>query len=73
MLQSNKFHVENSDFTHTAATDTYASIDEALRSVSENVSKPVRTLSVKIVAPTPSYTFKNIVVNILTECNTAEL
>ena len=35
-----------------------------IRSVSENVSKPVRTLSVKIVAPTPSYTFKNIVVNI---------
>jgi len=35
-----------------------------IRSVSENVSKPVRTLSVKIVAPTPSFTFKNIVVNI---------
>ena len=35
-----------------------------IRSVSENVSKPVRTLSVKIMAPTPSYTFKNIVVNI---------
>jgi DNA-directed RNA polymerase II subunit RPB2 len=35
-----------------------------IRSVSENVSKPMRTLSVKIVAPSPSYTFKNIVVNI---------
>ena len=35
-----------------------------IRSVSENVAKPVRTLSVKIMAPTPSYTFKNIVVNI---------
>ena len=35
-----------------------------IRSVSENVSKPIRTLSVKIMAPTPSYTFKNIVVNI---------
>ena len=35
-----------------------------MRSVSENVSKPIRTLSVKIVAPTPSYTNKNIVVNI---------
>lgn len=35
-----------------------------IRSVSENVSKPVRTLSVKIVAPTSSYTFKTIVVNI---------
>jgi len=35
-----------------------------IRSVSENVSKPIRTLSVKIMAPTKSYTFKNIVVNI---------
>ena len=35
-----------------------------IRSVSENVSKPIRTLSVKIMAPTPLYTFKNIVVNI---------
>jgi len=35
-----------------------------IRSVSENVSKPIRTLSVKIVAPTPSYTFNNIVVNV---------
>ena len=35
-----------------------------IRSVSENVSKPTRTLSVRIMAPTPSFTFKNIVVNI---------
>jgi DNA-directed RNA polymerase II subunit RPB2 len=35
-----------------------------IRSVSENVSKPVRTLSVKIVAPSNKYTFENIVVNI---------
>ena len=35
-----------------------------IRSVSENVAKPIRTLSVKIVAPSPSYTFNNIVVNI---------
>ena len=35
-----------------------------IRSVSENVSKPIRTLSVKIMAPTPSFTYKNIVVNI---------
>jgi DNA-directed RNA polymerase II subunit RPB2 len=33
-----------------------------IRSVSENASKPIRTLSVKIMAPTSSYTFKNIVV-----------
>jgi DNA-directed RNA polymerase II subunit RPB2 len=35
-----------------------------IRSVSENVSKPVRTLSVKIVAPAAKYTNRNIVVNI---------
>jgi len=35
-----------------------------IRSVSENVSKPIRTVSVKMVAPSPSYTNKNIVVNI---------
>ena len=35
-----------------------------IRSVSENVSKPIRTLSVKIMAPTSKFTFKNIVVNI---------
>ena len=35
-----------------------------IRSVSENVSKPIRTLSVKIVAPTSVLTFKNIVVSI---------
>jgi len=45
-----------------------------IRSVSENVSKPIRTLSVKIVAPTKDipgegtkarkYTYENIVVNI---------
>ena len=35
-----------------------------IRSVSENVSKPIRTLSVKLVAPTNKYTFNNIVVNI---------
>ncbi len=35
-----------------------------IRSVSENSSKPIRTLSVKICAPSPKYTFENIVVNI---------
>lgn len=35
-----------------------------IRSVSENVSKPIRTLSVKIRTPTNRYTFENIVVNI---------
>ena len=35
-----------------------------IRSVSENVSKPIRTLSVKIMAPTKTYPNQNIVVNI---------
>ena len=35
-----------------------------IRSVSENVSKPIRTLSVKMVSPSKSFTNKNIVVNI---------
>jgi DNA-directed RNA polymerase II subunit RPB2 len=35
-----------------------------IRSVSENVSKPIRTLSVKIMAPSLKYSNKNIVVNI---------
>jgi len=39
-------------------------LSSEIRSVSENASKPIRTLSVKIVSPTPSYTNKNIVVNI---------
>ena len=35
-----------------------------IRSVSENVSKPIRTLSVKIMAPSNSFPNNNIVVNI---------
>ena len=35
-----------------------------IRSVSENVSKPTRTLAVKIVAPDQKFTYKNIVVSI---------
>ena len=43
--------------------DTYShSVD--IRSVSEDASKPVRTLSIRIVAPSPKYTNNQIVVNI---------
>ena len=35
-----------------------------ITSVSENVSKPIRSLSVRMMAPTASYTFKNIVVKL---------
>jgi len=43
--------------------DTYSHSAE-IRSISEDASKPVRTLSVKIVAPTAELTNNNIVVNI---------
>jgi DNA-directed RNA polymerase beta subunit len=45
-----------------SVTDYLYSID--IRSVSENVSKPIRNLSVQIVAPTASYTNRQIVVNV---------
>ena len=35
-----------------------------IRSVSENISKPIRTLSIKMVAPSPKYSNHNIVVMI---------
>ena len=35
-----------------------------IRSVSENISKPIRTLAVKLVAPTSKFTFMNLVVSI---------
>jgi DNA-directed RNA polymerase II subunit RPB2 len=43
--------------------DTYLYSAEFM-SVSENISKPIRSLAVKIVAPSPSYTNKQIVVKI---------
>ena len=43
--------------------DVYAFSVE-IRSVSENVSKPIRTLSLKIKKPSGKYSFENIVVNI---------
>jgi len=45
------------------STEEYL-VSAEIRSVSENVSKPIRTLSVRLMAPTPSFTYKNIVVNI---------
>ena len=54
MLYIRKFEGDDIEYLYSAE----------IRSVSENVSKPIRTLSVKIVAPSSAYTFKNIVVNI---------
>jgi DNA-directed RNA polymerase beta subunit len=47
-------HVDSDDYLYSAE----------IRSISENISKPNRTFSVKIVTPTSKYTNKNIVVNI---------
>jgi DNA-directed RNA polymerase II subunit RPB2 len=44
--------------------DDHYSYSAEIRSVSENVSKPIRTLSVQIQKSTNKYSFENIVVNI---------
>ena len=44
--------------------DDKFSYSAEIRSVSENVSKPIRTLSVKVMNKSSRYTFENIVVNI---------
>ena len=54
---------DNMLYIRKSGDDTYLYSAE-IRSVSENVSKPIRTLSVKIVAPTGRFTFKNIVVSV---------
>ena len=54
---------DNMLYIRESGDETYLYSAE-IRSVSENVSKPIRTLSVKIMAPTKKYTFKNIVVNV---------
>jgi DNA-directed RNA polymerase II subunit RPB2 len=62
VIAQEKF-ADNMLYVHMVNSDDYLCSAE-IRSVSENVSKPIRTLSVKLVAPSPSYTFKNIVVHI---------
>jgi DNA-directed RNA polymerase II subunit RPB2 len=61
MLYIRKYGKEDEEEEST--TDKYLYSAE-IRSVSENVSKPIRTMSVKMVAPSPSYTNRNIVVNL---------
>ena len=62
VVSQEKF-ADNMLYVRKANDDNYLYSAE-IRSVSENVSKPVRTLSVKMKAPTNKYTNKNIVVNI---------
>ena len=54
---------DNMLYIRNVDDDTYLYSAE-IRSVSENVSKPIRTLSVKMMKPTDKFSFKNIVVNI---------
>jgi len=66
VIPQEKF-ADNILYIRKSEDDTYLYSAE-IRSVSENLTKPVRTLSVKIVAPHTEqkkvYSFKNIVVNI---------
>ena len=62
VIAQEKF-ADNMLYVHNVNSDEYLTSAE-IRSVSENVSKPIRTLSVKLVTPTGKYTFKNIVVNV---------
>ena len=54
---------DNMFYIKKSTDETYLYSAE-IRSVSENIAKPVRTLSVKLQAPNDCYTNKNIVVNI---------
>jgi DNA-directed RNA polymerase II subunit RPB2 len=54
---------DNMLYIHKATDDKHLYVAE-IKSVSENVSKPIRTLSLKIVSPSPKYSNQNIVVNI---------
>jgi DNA-directed RNA polymerase II subunit RPB2 len=54
---------DNMLYVHKVDDDTVLYSAE-IKSVSENLSKPVRTLSVKLLKPTKKYTMMNIVVNI---------
>lgn len=64
MLYVRKFKIaDKSEEKQQESSDKYLYSAE-IRSVSEKVDKPVRTLAVKMVAPTSKYTHRNIVVNV---------
>jgi DNA-directed RNA polymerase II subunit RPB2 len=60
VIPQEKF-ADNMLYIKSSTDDKYLYSAE-IRSVSENVSKPIRTMSVKIVAPSKMMTYKNIVV-----------
>jgi len=58
----NMLYIKETQIDNNSITDQKYLFSAEIRSVSENVAKPMRTLSVKIVAPTSKYTNLNIVV-----------
>ena len=62
MLYIRKYQKEDDD--EEEAEELKYLYSSEIHSISENVSKPQRTLKVYIVAPSPTYTNKQIVVNI---------
>ena len=62
IISQEKF-ADNMLYIRDKVNDIYSHSAE-IRSVSEDASKPVRTLAIRIVAPTPRFTNNQIVVNI---------
>ena len=63
VIPQEKF-ADNMLYIRKGNADTDYLYSAEIKSVSENVTKPIRTLSIHWVAPTPKFTMKNIVVNI---------
>ena len=62
MICQEKF-ADNMLYVKDSVNDIYSHAAE-IRSVSEDASKPIRTMSIRIVAPTPSSSNNQIVVNV---------
>ena len=63
VIPQEKF-ADNTLYIRANKTDDIYSHSAEIRSVSEDSSKPIRTTSVKILAPSPSYTNNQIVVSV---------
>ena len=63
VIVSQEKFADNMLYVRDKVNDLYSHAAD-IRSVSEDASKPIRTLSVRIVAPSDKYTNNNIVVNL---------
>jgi len=63
VIMSQEGRADNILYVKDSYSETYSHVAE-IRSVSEDSSKPIRTLSVRMVAPQPTLSNKQIVVNI---------